>query len=748
MRICSSCYRCYDDIVEFCTENDHLALSESHSGSCEMFAGYRLEQLLESGLKGDLYRARQIECGQSCYLRIVSPPKKNGHQFLREAKHAAALFHPNLVDVYETGTLVGGRSYVVTEIPEGQTLRERLNNVGLPPLLNTIDIVEQTAEALHAFHLEGLVHRAVRPENIILTTDQTGRSIVRIKDLDFGGAIERSIISNKFLIDTALDSIRYFAPEQCVGGKTSVQTDVYSLGIVLYELLAGSPPFDAAKASGLIEKHRHQQPFEIHIENFDLRMLLTHTLNEALQKEPERRHSSALAFARQLRHMEQLATHVSTPPPAMAVTPARSAFVGASNAAAAAPARFLEAGSATEPTVPSNHIELPEPFVTEMEASFDDPWMQEVPSQTVGSENSPDTNELVPATPAVVQAVIEQHAPQERRDRESHLPLVRRRKNRPKHNVAPSPGELPAPEVEPSQIIKDPGAVEQIECSVSPAPAQLAQLDMDEITAVTARRGADVIEWEQSEDDIPSIEDLLEVLSAEQITPAFNVGSAAKQALQPIAQGECQSELDSNEIEFFPGVMVESGESSSIDLYPNYSILSAYGPTPSARISFDHQTLLLGAGAAALVAVFFGANLMFRGILPDAVTPVPTSVGSEPIQTDQPQVEQLPVAKATQKTVQKQKPNEVVSNPGNSYLVDRSQAPAEISNQKQSAKTSPVRTGDKIPTIASTLVISTQNGKVRSTIETAKRPGEQKPPVAANKPNMIGRPRIVGNPSQ
>jgi serine/threonine protein kinase len=747
MRICSSCYRCYDDTIEFCAENDQLALSESRSGSCEMIAGYRLEQLLESDLKGDLYRARQIECDQPCHVRIVSPPKKNSHQFLREAKHAAALFHPDLVDVYETGTLDAGRSYVVTEIPAGQTLRDYLNNVGVPPLLNTIDIVKQTAEALHAFHLEGLVHRAVRPENVILTTDQVGRSLVRIKELDFGGVIERSIISNKFLIDTALDAIRYFAPEQCTGGKTSVQTDIYSLGIVLYEMLAGSPPFDAAKALGLIEMHRHQQPREIRIENFELRMLLTHTLNEALQKGPERRHSSALAFARQLRHMEQLATHVSTPPPAMAIPPLHGASVRVSSSAAA-PTGSMAAEPAQETIVPAKRIELFGPFVTEIESDLIDPWMHEEPSQMVGFEISPAINDLIAAPPAVVQTVIAQQAPKERLDRESHRARVRRRKNRSKNNVARRPSELPAPEVERSQISEEPAAVKQIQRIVSPAPARLGQFEGNEITSVTARREAAVIEWEQYEDDIPSIEDVLEVLSAEQITPAFEVGSPAEPISLPIAIVDSASGLELNEIRFVPGLMRESRDDHSIDLYPNYSILSAYGPTPTARLSFDYQTLLRGVGAAALVAIFFAANVMFRRIVPTEAPAAPTSVSSEPNETDQAQIVQQPVAKNLQKTVQKQRPADVVSDPSVAVSVGRSQVLADSLVQTQPATTSPVRTAVKMPPIASTLVISMENGKLRSTIETPRRPADQRSPIAVSRPNTAGRPRIVGNPSQ
>jgi serine/threonine protein kinase len=710
-----------------------------------MIAGYRLELLLESGVSGDLYRARQLECGQPCRVRILSAPKKIGLQFIREAKHAAALFHPSLVDVYEAGT-IDGKLYVVAGEPEGQTLRKYLNIVGVPPLLNTIDIVEQTAEALHAFHLEGLLHRAVRPDNIIVTADSTGRMLVRLKDLDFGSAIERSIISNKFLIDTSLDAVRYFAPEQCTGGKTSVQSDVYSLGIVLYEMLAGEPPFNAPNASGLIEMHRHQQPREIRIENFDLRMLLTHTLGESLQKAPDKRHSSAQAFARQLRHMEQLATHISTPPPAMAVPPVRSASAGFSNSAA--PSYSLSAERTQESVVRAKPIEQPEPFVTGKECVLEDPWMQEAPSRMVEIQNSLVVNDLIAAAPAVVQTDIEQHAPKERLDRVSHLARMRLRKNRSKHDVASSHGELPVPEVEHSQISQPPAAVEQIEPIGSPEEPPYIQTEADEITAVTARRRAAVVEWEQPDDDIPSVDDVLEVLSAEHITPAFNVDSPAKLEWQPIAQVQLRNESDSDEIEFFPGVMRESSESSSMDLYPNYSILSTYGPAPAARFSLNYQTLLLGAGAAAVVAVFLAANLVFRGVAPNAALPAPPYIGSEPIQTDQSRVEQPSVSKTTQKTVQKQKSDEVVSNPGNLSSVDRSQVPSDVPDQKQSAKSSPVKTADKTPAIASTLVISTQNGKVRSTIETAKRSADQKPPVASNKPNMMGRPRIVVNPSQ
>src|SRR5215831_11315869 len=147
MRICSRCRKCYDDSVEVCVDHGDEALSVIRSGSPEMISGYRLDQLLESGLKGDLFRACQIECRQTCRIRIISPKKKSGSQFLREAKIVSSLFHPHLVDVYDVGPLPNDEFFIVSEEAVGQTLRDHLKVTGVPPLLNTIRIMEQTAEA-------------------------------------------------------------------------------------------------------------------------------------------------------------------------------------------------------------------------------------------------------------------------------------------------------------------------------------------------------------------------------------------------------------------------------------------------------------------------------------------------------------------------------------------------------------------------------------------------------------------------
>ncbi|MEO8041919.1 MAG: protein kinase, partial [Acidobacteriota bacterium] len=307
MRVCSVCQKRHEEF-EACvggTPSDSIP-------------GFYLGSLLFSGPAGDVHRAREVGSGRSCLIRIISTDEDCAREILREAELAARLFHPAIASVYDAGRLDDGRCFIVSEDIEGRTLREILDDVGIPDLLDTIEIVRQTAEALHSLHAAGLMHGALNPRNIVLSGN-VERALVRLHPHDLGRARQRSIIANRFVIDSELDALRYFAPEQCAGGETSAQSDGYSLGVVFYELLAGAPPFDASTAVGLIHQHKNLPPPEIKIGNFNLRMLVTHALTEALQKHPRLRQPSAGTFARQLRHIEQLATHSSTPPPACVV---------------------------------------------------------------------------------------------------------------------------------------------------------------------------------------------------------------------------------------------------------------------------------------------------------------------------------------------------------------------------------------------------------------------------------------------
>jgi serine/threonine protein kinase len=323
MKVCSVCRGSHQNSAacngEFIPESK--AIPEV---AVDLIPGFRLDGLLTSTSSTATYRARDTASGRSCLVNIFTADEAGSKQILREAKVAAGLFHPGIAGFYEAGRIDAGRTFVASEDIDGRTLREVLDNVGSPDLLTTIEIIRQAAESLHALHVGGLIHGAINPLNIILSMSSGGGPVVRLQHPDLGRTTQRSIISNRFLIDSEIDSLRYFAPEQCSGDEASAQSDIYSLGIVFYEMLSGSPPFDAPTAVALIHQQRNQQPPEVKIENFNLRMLVTHALTEALHKQPRLRQSSANAFARQLRHIEQLATHSSTPPPA-GVVPRASA---------------------------------------------------------------------------------------------------------------------------------------------------------------------------------------------------------------------------------------------------------------------------------------------------------------------------------------------------------------------------------------------------------------------------------------
>jgi serine/threonine-protein kinase len=290
-------------------------ISNNAGGDPEMVPGYNLMRRVGSARQVETYEARENTSGSTCNVKLFSP-SVDSDLILREARVVKALFDPGLIGVYDADALDDGRVFIVTEHIEGRSLREVLANSGAPDLLAAVGMIRQTAEALNALHSSGIVHGAIEPRNIFVMPDTDGPMRLRIGNIDYGRALERSVTSNKFEIDSHTDALRYFAPEQCSGDERTPGTDVYRLGVVFYEMLAGAPPFDSQLAAELIDKHRNERPPEIRINNFELRMLVTHALSESLQKQPAFRQASANVFARQLRHIEQLATHTSTPPPA------------------------------------------------------------------------------------------------------------------------------------------------------------------------------------------------------------------------------------------------------------------------------------------------------------------------------------------------------------------------------------------------------------------------------------------------
>src|SRR5262249_43449184 len=203
------------------------------------------EKLSESGM-GEVYRARDERLHRDVALKflhprlIAQPPAVA--RFIREARAASALNHPNIVTIHDAGT-EKGRRYIVMEFVRGRTLRHFVGkDLDLETLL---DIFTQASRALAAAHAAGVIHRDIKPENIMVRDDGY------VKVLDFGLArLEASkrrdgVLQTKTNPGTLMGTLRYMSPEQASGEQVTSATDIFSLGVVLYELVTGRRPFDA-----------------------------------------------------------------------------------------------------------------------------------------------------------------------------------------------------------------------------------------------------------------------------------------------------------------------------------------------------------------------------------------------------------------------------------------------------------------------------------------------------------------------
>ena len=498
MKVCSVCQERHDD--SRACELDFASPSLDSRESEPQVPGFRLDYQISFRHNAKTYRARDVASGRTCLIKVVAADEDAAKQAIREAKIAANLFHPAIANFYDCGRLEDGRCFFVFEDIEGRPLREILDNGGIPELLDTIEIVREAAEALHAFHRSGLIHGAVHPRNIIMSTTAGGQMIVRVTDPDLGRLEQRSIISNRFLIDNELDSLRYFSPEQCAGEDATVQSDVYSLGIVFYEMLAGFTPFEASTAVGLIQQHTTQLPPDIRIENFNLRMLVTHALTEALQKQTRLRQPSVNTLARQLRHIEQLATHSSTPPPAGTVN-TRPAPVPPAMPGASVPKVSLPAAAMSGIVVDlddQQFVETPEIITQAGDIIRNDVKTDDA---RVSSATSTVRPRMISVEDALEEAAatltnLETPAPQ----RPSRLQALKKKLSAMAGLLGSARGEAR----------EAPAAFDDYANLVQPVATS---------EVGTAARVPKKIEWVQPEDDIPSLDAVQEVLALDHDIP-------------------------------------------------------------------------------------------------------------------------------------------------------------------------------------------------------------------------------------
>jgi len=256
-----------------------------------------LEQLGEGGM-GVVYKAKDTKLDRFVALKFLSAKvassESDRQRFIQEAKAAATLNHPNICTIYDVGEHEG-QLFIAMEFIEGETLRDRKSNISLK---QSVDIGIQIAEGLAAAHEKGIVHRDIKPENVMLRKD----GLVQI--MDFGLAKLQGV-SRLTREGNTVGTVGYMSPEQVQGFNVDHRTDIFSFGVLLYELISGQSPFKGMHETAIIYEIVNVDPEPISILKPELPPDLDAILLECLAKEPDERYQSAKEIVKDLRKLKR-----------------------------------------------------------------------------------------------------------------------------------------------------------------------------------------------------------------------------------------------------------------------------------------------------------------------------------------------------------------------------------------------------------------------------------------------------------
>ncbi|MBI3421809.1 MAG: serine/threonine protein kinase [Acidobacteria bacterium] len=268
---------------------------------------YRITQFLDRGGMGEVYLARRADgmFDRQAAVKLIRADlnAKDYRRFRREVQILADLKHANLVTLYDAGRLRDGRPYLVMEYVEGENLRDWLQTQGTPPRETIGEIMRQCCAGLHAAHQASVIHRDIKPNNIIV---QQQAELLAVKLLDFGIAYRRELWqTNQTQTDGAIGTVGYMSPEQLQGTppeQLTAASDVYSIGLVCYEMLAGQPAYAGHSQAEVIAKRFYQPlpPPSARRPELGFSPTLDRVVLKALANAPKDRYQSALAFAREL----------------------------------------------------------------------------------------------------------------------------------------------------------------------------------------------------------------------------------------------------------------------------------------------------------------------------------------------------------------------------------------------------------------------------------------------------------------
>ncbi len=300
---------------------------------------FEVGQVLGRGGMGEVYLARQISLDRPVALKLLRAElSKNPSYMARfeaEAATAAKLNHPNIVHIYSVGQ-VEGRRYIAMEFVQGTNLKSLLEKKGVPELPLALALMRQTGLAVGAAGEAGLIHRDIKPENILLNT----KGPLRVKVADFGLSRPATEEDRLHLTQpgTTLGTPLYMSPEQVQGQSVDHRSDLYSLGVTFYHMLAGAPPFRAETAVAMALKHVREMPTSLAVHRPDLPKELVALVMKLMAKAPADRYQSAGEMLRDLSKIKEGLQTASMPAVSAASADQRSASSSLEETQASAPA--------------------------------------------------------------------------------------------------------------------------------------------------------------------------------------------------------------------------------------------------------------------------------------------------------------------------------------------------------------------------------------------------------------------------
>jgi serine/threonine protein kinase len=309
MKYCTACQKTYPTDHDVCpTDNTRLLVAHELQPGMIIRNKYQIIERIGIGGMGLVYRGRHLTFNELCAIKIVNDDIAGNANFLKrfqtEAIVTRKLRHPNAVRVDDFDYTEDGRHFIVMELVEGKNVSEVLQKEGALAVPRAIRIARQVGQAIGMAHKLGIVHRDLKPANIILTTDEQGQEIAKV--LDFGIAKLREAAgeerSEMTMTGMVVGTPLYMSPEQFLGkkagGEVDGRTDIYSLGVVLYQMITAQLPFDAETPYALMLQHLqgtvrppHELKPELHIP-----MALSQLILRAMQKSREQRFQTAEEF--------------------------------------------------------------------------------------------------------------------------------------------------------------------------------------------------------------------------------------------------------------------------------------------------------------------------------------------------------------------------------------------------------------------------------------------------------------------